>query len=533
MIVSTIRIRVSKRIIWGLFALVLCVPLSTKAQTTINAASCSSTAVQTALNSVKADGTIVNIPAGSCNWTAQVTYNQVYSTTIQGQTTITGNAGQGTPTGPYTMSDQTVITDNFGHGAATLVLNSASGKSLRVTGLTVQSGTSAVANGGVIAINGTSQAVRIDHNHFSDPRSGDHFVQFFSWTYGVVDHNQFDNGGNVFFLEFYTGGWKGIPDPNGYGQASWADGENFGTNQFVFVENNYFAGGFAEDCNYGGRFVFRYNLVGTGSKLEVHGTSGGQFAFRGCRANEVYGNTFAYAATPNASNSFAFLVQYESGTGLWWNNSISGFYQFIHADVVRTNNVTYTELAAPSGWGYCSSSPIGGVPGPSAWDGNLSGQNGRPCLDGIGRGKGDLLTGGDHPKMVDSVTGTITWPNQASVPLYAWKNTFNVVSQTSPMYFAKDSVTVENKDYYLELPNVNENTTFNGTAGVGQGLLSARPSTCTPVVGYWATDTNTLYQCTVTNTWTAYYTPYTYPHPLIGSSGTPPVPPTGLAAIVN
>ena len=35
-----------------------------------------------------------------------------------------------------------------------------------------------------------------------------------------------------------------------------------------------------------------------------------------------------------------------------------------------------------------------------------------------------------------------------------------------------------------------------------------------------------LYKCTSTNTWTLYYTPYTYPHPLQGvaapTSSTPP-----------
>ena len=45
------------------------------------------------------------------------------------------------------------------------------------------------------------------------------------------------------------------------------------------------------------------------------------------------------------------------------------------------------------------------------------------------------------------------------------------------------------------------------------GLLADRPATCTTGVGYWATDTETLYTATSTNTWGTYYTPYTYPHP--------------------
>ena len=71
---------------------------------------------------------------------------------------------------------------------------------------------------------------------------------------------------------------------------------------------------------------------------------------------------------------------------------------------------------------------------------------------------------------------------------------------------------------------------FNGTAGTGTGLLSARPSTCTPQVAYWATDTNTLYQCSSANTWKSYYTPYQYPHPLQGQG---PLPPQGLGASVR
>jgi hypothetical protein len=70
----------------------------------------------------------------------------------------------------------------------------------------------------------------------------------------------------------------------------------------------------------------------------------------------------------------------------------------------------------------------------------------------------------------------------------------------------------------------------DGGNGVRTGTYASRPGTCTPYQGYWATDQNTLYQCTATNTWTSYYTPYTYPHPL---QGTGPAPPTNLDAIAQ
>ena len=100
----------------------------------------------------------------------------------------------------------------------------------------------------------------------------------------------------------------------------------------------------------------------------------------------------------------------------------------------------------------------------------------------------------------------------------------------------------DNVDYYQQFGANGEPGSFDGTRGVGQGLLAARPATCTAGaepntngVGYWATDTNTLYVCNPTNTWTAYYTPYTYPHPLTtgGTSGASVNPPTGLVATVE
>jgi hypothetical protein len=59
-----------------------------------------------------------------------------------------------------------------------------------------------------------------------------------------------------------------------------------------------------------------------------------------------------------------------------------------------------------------------------------------------------------------------------------------------------------------------EKAQFNGTSGIGVGLLAGRPSTGTKGVAYWATDTKTLYICRDTNSWVEYYRPYAYPHPL-------------------
>lgn len=67
------------------------------------------------------------------------------------------------------------------------------------------------------------------------------------------------------------------------------------------------------------------------------------------------------------------------------------------------------------------------------------------------------------------------------------------------------------------------------------GLASARPTTCTANGNtyYGATDTDVIDKCTATNTWTPFFTPYTYPHPLrVGGSNTlPPTAPTNLHVV--
>jgi hypothetical protein len=527
------------------FAVILGVPFGLRAQT-INATGCSATEVQVALSKITLDGTTVNIPAGNCVWTTPVVYEQTKSFTLQGAGAISGTGSASSLAGSGT--DLTVIQDNVNHSLADpplLQIGSLQGKSVRITGIafTTYSGNPSQTYNGCIRIYGSSHSVRIDHNHFNRINSVDLLIG--GWAEGVADHNQFDAG---FASEFQTrvdhGNWNG--DPVGNGDQSWADDSHFGSNQFFFLENNNYrfvpnsatSHAFAFDDFFGGRLVFRYNAVGYHIALQTHPQLGD---IRGGRAVEVYKNTFAYSPNPNGSDTntyFPFLVQLESGASLWWGNSISAFGQIIFADVVRTNNATYPQSPTPSGWGFC-----GGKLGPSKWDQNLD-SSGAACIDSIGRGKGDLLVG-LFPNKVDSVTKTITWPNQALDPVYVWMNTFNTFSNLANFnYWADGSAgaIAENRDYYLELPNQNESGNFTGAAGVGSGPVSARPATCTagpggntPGVGYWATDVNggTLFVCNPTNTWTTYYTPFTFPHPLTQSSVSTVAAPSNLSAIVQ
>ena len=137
------------------------------------------------------------------------------------------------------------------------------------------------------------------------------------------------------------------------------------------------------------------------------------------------------------------------------------------------------------------------------------------ALDQPGRGKGNFLADKDPV-----VTGS--WPHQALEPVYAWGNIYDNSQQLD---VASPYPTIqENRDFY------NQKTPFDGTVGVGVGKLADRPKTCTPGVAYWASDEGEwdsihegpdgqLYVCSVPNTWSLYYKPYMYPHPLV--TGTP------------
>jgi hypothetical protein len=135
---------------------------------------------------------------------------------------------------------------------------------------------------------------------------------------------------------------------------------------------------------------------------------------------------------------------------------------------------------------------------------------------------------------------------------YYWNNRRNLTGALIGFSIANQisGVPTQNQDFWTDI-------TGQGAAGVFCGTLAAIPATCTTGQGYWATNqscTNltglvgdintyptrsnlngTLYKCIALNTWTVYYTPYTYPHPLRAEAAppdtTPPAAPSGV--VVN
>jgi len=178
--------------------------------------------------------------------------------------------------------------------------------------------------------------------------------------------------------------------------------------------------------------------------------------------------------------------------------------------------VQYTFILAPNNAGNTS---------PWTWNTSDSYQILRAtvCIDQPGRGQSSVLLSGDTP----TPTG---WVGDALDPVYEWGDTHT--GTLSQALVGGDSTNrfLNNRDFYYQCGSLNSTCSggFTGAAGTGTGTYASRPSTCIPYVAYWATDQNTLYKCTATNTWTAFYTPYTYPHPLTG--GTPVAPAVNLFA---
>lgn len=490
----------------------------------ITAASCSAADVQAALNKAAA-GDTVHIPAGTCSWTSAVAWDAPANVTLIGAGDLSVIGG----------GDATVIVDGYVSTRPLFTITVNPSGTFRMAGLTFRSSAQSPAKeNGMMVLTGPGN-VRIDHTHF-DTHAGRATVKPL-WigdrVYGVLDHNLMDFYGNSSIYPANGGG------TDGKGNQTWASPTNFGGSDFIFFEDNIYRATVDGPCRIGDSFtaarvVWRFNTIQGCSGLEVHAT-GHAGDDRGARASEGYGNSFR--VLPNQLTPPYTMADVSSGTMLLWGNTTEpqNLKNIFIFNVTRKNGDTYGRAAGtPTDLGHCGTAYTGTG---SNWDGNTNTLTGYPCLDQPGRGQGDLLTG-SLPNKVNSTTGTIAWPKQALEPIYFWKNvgTTHTGYGGGGMYSDNSGGRVlANRDYYPQASGIQTTSSspFNGTSGTGWGTLANRPITCTAGVGYFATDQGSwnrstanpvgvqqngadgvLYKCTATNTWTLYYTPYTYPHPL-------------------
>lgn len=251
-----------------------------------------------------------------------------------------------------------------------------------------------------------------------------------------------------------------------------------------------------------------------------------------------------YIVTPSVSPSWI--------TNGWAPNPVGSPYSFHDVtknfgfEIASSASNTLTSFISCNGNG-CSSTPAAGD--------SYQIRRATVCMDQPGRGRGLLVQGGDcnnyptsgHlcPQLVS--TGSAGPVAEALDPSYEFDDSGTV---NNSQYSSNDSrAIIANRDFYSQnigqTAQKSSTSPFNGATGTGWGTLSNQPTTCTTGVGYWATDQGSwnqsgnsfgqgqLFVCTATNTWSLYYTPYTYPHPLeTGGIITPP-PPTGLSGTVS
>jgi hypothetical protein len=203
-------------------------------------------------------------------------------------------------------------------------------QSFRLTGFTFRSGSVTGKNGGAIRIRGTSPSIRVDHCHF-DQLYTETIIQLSGWLYGVVDHCIFDmrmGGSTAVWVSHQDWGGPDMDHPtynDTHGHGSWADPSFWGSEKFIFVEDNMInnlsrgANTGTIDGQRGGRFVVRHNVFHN-TTIFYHGTDSGAGGvyYRGTRAAEIYNNTFE-SSLPEQPGG-----QCRGGPLLWHDNKYTG-----------------------------------------------------------------------------------------------------------------------------------------------------------------------------------------------------------------
>lgn len=164
---------------------------------------------------------------------------------------------------------------------------------------------------------------------------------------GVIDHNLLDNE-----YVSYTVNWDNRNI--GYGvciyrsetATEWpniADVLGKYLDYTVFIEDNVFTKWRSVVVgNYGAHYVFRHNVVihGLGAgEIDLHPSYTSPYA--SCRAAELYENLFT-DPDPKGQIYYPFMSEHYGGSGVYFNNTVSGYDTFIEGQALGWNPAQHT-----------------------------------------------------------------------------------------------------------------------------------------------------------------------------------------------
>ena len=530
--------------------------------------------MQSCLNEPLQCGDTVIVPSGSATWSSQVavkpptgcsTYQGV---TLQGQTVCNGTPGVQVTS----CTDNTNITLSVSQGG--LIATGCSSTSFcTVTGLTFITGTT--ATNGAFQIQGTHGQVsfRAHHYHFKNSLAGG-VLTMLNDGYGLVDHYLVDDTNSSDpATPINVGG-----DFPTHGYLNWNDPTNFGSNQAIYIEDSEAnsvaanAEGFF-DAYYGCKIVVRYTTINGNQMGGWHGTDSGHY--RGCVLGEIYNNTIT-----NNSSQREDVLNTRSGTLLFFNNAVNGSagWNSISLQYYRISGDPATQKTA---WGAAGAglnwTPISiastnilsdiNTLNAADWQPNHSYSSGAavgPLSNNEGQGSGvggfnfqstgACTSGGSYPgswnQTVGGTTsdGSCTWTNVGggtmANPGGAGFCTANpdtaamlssvcsalVPGDTATRYFDNNGGTYPFRDQPGRVHNqvLAPNYAWGNSGSALPSPLLITDESTTNVVQSGRDYFN--------NTAMPGYTPYTYPHPLNTSTGTPPqapAPPANVAAVVD
>lgn len=392
---------------------------------------------------------------------------------------------------------------------------------------------------------GSFSQVRFDHNTINNSATGGNGMIVIGDTgstftvSGVVDHNIFHSTAIDIAVFVVSAMWTSTNNPP------------LGQLNNIFIEDNNISYATGTDATaqvcidgWGRNFaiVFRHNTT-LNCRVVTHAV-----AQAGGPANlEIYNNSISMDSTAGPEAGCFRCVHHQgSNTFMAFNNTLTAAATK-DTDPMSLLHYRSDGVQPSGGEGFPSTPPpaCDGTVSNTTWpgttitfsDGNRSPSStwfGYPCFHQPGR---DL--------------------SGAYKPIYVWNNFWSDTLAQVPLTFDDpwsnipppctagvggncDYTTIQikaNREYFNAVSasaQTSPTSPFNGTTGMGFGTLANRPTTCTTSteagagVGYFATDTGaqgTLYTCSATNTWSLYYTPFAYPHPLV--TGVPP--PLGMS----